>query len=46
MTTTPRSSFLVIIERDDAGGFGAWAHDLPGVVAAAETYGSIVQQVE
>lgn len=32
------SQYLVIIERDEVGGYSAWAPDLPGVVAAAATY--------
>ena len=30
--------YLVIIERDEEGGYSAWAPDLPGVVAAADSY--------
>jgi predicted RNase H-like HicB family nuclease len=32
------TGYVVIIERDEAGGYSAWAPDLPGVVAAAATY--------
>lgn len=32
------SKYLVIIERDEEGGYSAWAPDLPGVVAAADSY--------
>lgn len=32
------TGYLVIIERDEAGGYSAWAPDLPGVIAAASTY--------
>lgn len=32
------TGYVVIIERDEAGGYSAWAPDLPGVVAAASTY--------
>ena len=32
------TGYVVIIERDEAGGYSAWAPDLPGVVAAAPTY--------
>lgn len=32
------SQYVVIIERDEAGGYSAWAPDLPGVAAAAATY--------
>lgn len=30
--------YLVIIEQDETGGCSAWAPDLPGVVAAANSY--------
>ena len=32
------TGYLVIIERDDAGGYSSWAPDLPGVAAAASSY--------
>jgi predicted RNase H-like HicB family nuclease len=32
------TQYLVIIERDEEGGYSAWAPDLPGVAAAAPTY--------
>jgi predicted RNase H-like HicB family nuclease len=32
------TGYVVIIERDEAGGYSAWAPDLPGVIAAAGTY--------
>lgn len=32
------TGYVVIIERDEVGGYSAWAPDLPGVVAAAATY--------
>ncbi|WP_243790975.1 type II toxin-antitoxin system HicB family antitoxin [Saccharopolyspora gloriosae] len=32
------SEYLVLVERDDQGGFSAWVPDLPGVAAAAATY--------
>jgi predicted RNase H-like HicB family nuclease/predicted RNA binding protein YcfA (HicA-like mRNA interferase family) len=32
------TGYVVIIERDEAGGYSAWAPDLPGVVAAAASY--------
>ena len=32
------TEYLVIIELDEAGGYSAWAPDLPGVAAAATTY--------
>lgn len=35
--------YVVIIERDEAGGHSAWAPDLPGVVAAAKAYDDCVR---
>ena len=35
--------YVAIIERDEAGGYSAWAPDLPGVVAAAATYDECLQ---
>jgi predicted RNase H-like HicB family nuclease len=32
------NQYVVIIERDEAGGYSAWAPDLPGVIAAASSY--------
>jgi len=32
------TGYVVIIERDEAGGYSAWAPDLPGVIAAAPSY--------
>jgi predicted RNase H-like HicB family nuclease len=37
------TGYLVIIERDEAGGYSAWAPDLPGVIAAADSYDECVQ---
>jgi predicted RNase H-like HicB family nuclease len=37
------SRYVVIIERDEEGGYSAWAPDLPGVVAAASTYDEVVK---
>jgi predicted RNase H-like HicB family nuclease len=34
-TETP--SYLIVIERADDGGYGAWAPDLPGCVALGDT---------
>lgn len=31
------TSYAVVIERADDGGYGAWRPDLPGVVALADT---------
>jgi len=37
------TGYVVIIERDEAGGYSAWAPDLPGVVAAAEAYSDCLE---
>jgi predicted RNase H-like HicB family nuclease len=38
--------YLIIVERDDAGGFSTWAPDLPGVVAAAATQDECVKLMQ
>jgi predicted RNase H-like HicB family nuclease len=37
MTNTDAPRYLIVIERADDGGYGAWAPDLPGCVALGET---------
>lgn len=37
------TGYAVVVERDDHDGFGAWSPDLPGCVAAADTYDECVQ---
>ncbi len=37
------NGYVVVIERDDAGGYSAWSPDLPGCVAAAGEYDACVQ---
>jgi len=37
MSDTGTPSYLIVIERTDDGGFGAWAPDLPGCVALGES---------
>ena len=37
MTDTDAPSYLIVIERADDGGYGAWAPDLPGCVALGDT---------
>ena len=37
MTDTDAPSHLIVIERGDDGGFGAWAPDLPGCLALGDT---------
>lgn len=43
LAEAPVTQYLVIIERDEEGGYSAWAPDLPGVVAAADTYDECLQ---
>jgi predicted RNase H-like HicB family nuclease len=37
MTDSDAPSYLIVIERADDGGYGAWAPDLPGCVALGDT---------
>ena len=37
MTDTNVPSYLIVIERAEDGGYGAWAPDLPGCVALGDT---------
>ncbi len=37
------TGYVVIIKRDEAGGYSARAPDLPGVIAAADSYDECVQ---
>ena len=37
MPETNSPSYLIVIERADDGGYGAWAPDLPGCVALGDT---------
>jgi predicted RNase H-like HicB family nuclease len=37
------SGYVIVIERDEAGGYSAWSPDLPGCVAAADDYEACVQ---
>jgi len=37
MPDTNAPSYLIVIERADDGGYGAWAPDLPGCVALGDT---------
>lgn len=37
------TQYLIIIERDEEGGYSTWAPDLPGVVAAARSYDECLQ---
>jgi predicted RNase H-like HicB family nuclease len=37
------SGYVVVVERDEVGGFSTWSPDLPGCVAADEDYGECVR---
>jgi predicted RNA binding protein YcfA (HicA-like mRNA interferase family)/predicted RNase H-like HicB family nuclease len=37
------NGYVVIVERDEAGGYSTWSPDLPGCVAAASDYEECVQ---
>lgn len=37
------SGYVVVVEKDSAGGHSAWSPDLPGCVAAARDYEECVQ---
>lgn len=37
MPDTSRRGYLIVVERADDGGYGAWAPDLPGCVALGDT---------
>lgn len=32
------SGYVVVVERDETGGYSTWSPDLPGCVAASEDY--------
>lgn len=37
------SGYVVVVERDEAGGYSTWSPDLPGCVAAAADYDECLQ---
>ena len=39
------TSYAVVIERADDGGYGAWCPDLPGVVALAGTKEQLLEEM-
>lgn len=39
------TSYAVIIERADDGGYGAWSPDLPGCVALADTEEAVIAEM-
>lgn len=39
------TSYAVVIERADDGGYGAWCPDLPGVVAVAGTEEELLHEM-
>jgi predicted RNase H-like HicB family nuclease len=45
MPATDGPSYLIVIERADDGGYGAWAPDLPGCVALGDTIEDAEQQM-
>jgi predicted RNase H-like HicB family nuclease len=45
MPDTDASSYTVVIERADDGGYGAWAPDLPGCVALGDTFEECQRQM-
>jgi predicted RNase H-like HicB family nuclease len=36
------NGYVVVVERDEAGGYSTWSPDLPGCIAAAEGYDECV----
>lgn len=36
------NGYVVVVERDEAGGYSTWSPDLPGCVAAASDYDECV----
>jgi predicted RNase H-like HicB family nuclease len=45
MPESATPSYLIVIERADDGGYGAWAPDLPGCVALGDTIETAEQQM-
>ncbi len=45
MPVTDAPSYLIVIERAEDGGYGAWAPDLPGCVALGDTIEGAEQQM-
>jgi predicted RNase H-like HicB family nuclease len=41
----PRTSYAVVIERADDGGYGAWCPDLPGCAALADTEAEVLDEM-
>lgn len=39
------SRYVVLIERTEDGGFGAWCPDLPGCVALGDTYEHVIAEM-
>jgi predicted RNase H-like HicB family nuclease len=40
------TSYAVIIERAEDGGYGAWCPDLPGVIALADTEADVIVEMK
>jgi predicted RNase H-like HicB family nuclease len=45
MPDTNPPGYLIVIERADDGGYGAWAPDLPGCVALGDTIEDATQEM-
>jgi predicted RNase H-like HicB family nuclease len=45
MPDTNPPGYLIVIERADDGGYGAWAPDLPGCVALGDTIEDVKHQM-
>jgi predicted RNase H-like HicB family nuclease len=39
------TTYAVVIERADDGGYGAWSPDLPGVAAVADTEAEVLAEM-
>lgn len=45
MPDTNPPGYLIVVERADDGGYGAWAPDLPGCVALGDTIEDAKHQI-
>lgn len=41
----PVNGYVILVERADDGGYGAWCPDLPGCVALGDTYDECVTEM-
>jgi predicted RNase H-like HicB family nuclease len=44
--TTLIASYVIIVERADDGGYGAWCPELPGVIALADTEAEVIIEMK